>query len=271
MSVTVYKEINFGGIFARLKTGLHTGRRIVGCPNMSNNCEELNDAINSIRVDVNTVVCIASESMISARNPVRVLIGPTEISDLSTIGMSNNISSILVMAHLDLDAPSYDGATICNGYSMIGRKATLARGDYNADRLASEEIKIKGEDIVSLRVESNFIAILYSGKNFESSMDAIAIQNGTYVDDIEKYGMSGRIGSIKILYNSTPIMERRDSPPPHYLNIYDSAMLPPQYLETPPQYRATVSPPSDIDIFMIIIFIVFICCLGLLIYVLATQ
>jgi hypothetical protein len=206
MAVTVYKDTEFQGIYARLTTGFYSGRDLVGCAHLSSSCEEIDNAINSIRVEANTIVSFADGHSISASNgKARVLIGPVDISDLNALGMSNRISSIRIASFRPYDwvAPIDKKAIICDGYSLIGRRSELRRGDYTMARLASEEVKLTS--LRSLSVESGVLAILYEGPNFETTMDAIMLVGPTIVEDLNTVGMLERIKSIRILYNDTSI------------------------------------------------------------------
>ena len=205
MSVTVYKDTNFQGIYAQLRPGAYSGRDLVGCPHQSTSCEDLDNAINSIRVDPNTVVAFADGHAISASGGgARVLVGPAEIPDLTALGMNNRISSILVIPYRAYDsaipAPT-GGVTIYDNYSLTGRHSLLRRGDYSPARLTSEEVKLPGPSVVSLLVESGVIAILYNGTGFETMMDAVMVVGPTVIEDLDRLGMSGRVRSIRVLYS----------------------------------------------------------------------
>jgi hypothetical protein len=205
MSVAVYKDIDFQGVFAQLGPGLYAGKDLVGCPHQSTSCEDLDNAINSIRVDQNIVVCFADSQAISASGGgARVLIGPAEVSDLTALGMSNRISSVLVVPYRSYDSaiPSPNGGVVIyDSYGATGRHSSLRRGDYTSSRLTSEEVKLAGKNIVSLSVQAHVVAVLYAGDNFETTLDAVMVVGPTVVEDLDRLGMSGRVGSIRVIYS----------------------------------------------------------------------
>ena len=205
MSVTVYKDVNYQGIYAQLRPGFYSGRDLVGCPHQSTSCEDLDNAINSIRVDPNVVVAFADGHAISASGGgARVLIGPAEVSDLTALGMSNRISSVLAIPYRAYDsaipAPN-GGVTLYDSYSMTGRRSELRRGDYPPARLASEEVKLPGPRVMSLSIASGVIVILYNGPNFETTSDAVMAAGPTVIEDLDRVGMSGRVNSIRVLFS----------------------------------------------------------------------
>ena len=205
MSATVYKNVNHQGIYAQLRPGFYSGRDLVGCPHQSTSCEDLDNAINSIRVDPNVIVAFADSHAISASGGgARVLIGPAEVSDLTALGMSNRISSVLVVPFRAYDSaiPAPDGGvTLYDSYSMTGRRSLLRRGDYPPARLTSEEVKLPGPQVTSLAVAAGVIVVLYSGPNFETTADAVMVVGPTVVEDLDRVGMSGRVRSIRVLYS----------------------------------------------------------------------
>jgi len=205
MSATVYKNVNYQGVYAQLRPGFYSGRDLVGCPHQSTSCEDLDNAINSIRVDPNVIVAFADSHAISASGGgARVLIGPAEVSDLTALGMSNRISSVLVVPFRAYDSaiPAPDGGvTLYDSYSMTGRRSLLRRGDYPPARLTSEEVKLPGPQVTSLSVAAGVIVVLYSGPNFETTADAVMVVGPTVVEDLDRVGMSGRVRSIRVLYS----------------------------------------------------------------------
>jgi hypothetical protein len=205
MSATVYKNVNYQGVYAQLHPGFYSGRDLVGCPHQSTSCEDLDNAINSIRVDPNVIVAFADSHAISASGGgARVLIGPAEVSDLTALGMSNRISSVLVVPFRAYDSaiPAPDGGvTLYDSYSMTGRRSLLRRGDYPPARLTSEEVKLPGPQVTSLSVAAGVIVVLYSGPNFETTADAVMVVGPTVVEDLDRVGMSGRVRSIRVLYS----------------------------------------------------------------------
>lgn len=205
MAVTVYKDAGHQGVFARLGPGFYSGRDLVGCPHQSTSCEDLDNAINSMRVDPNTIVAFADGHAISASGGgARVLIGPAEVPDLAALGMGNRISSVLVVPFRAYDSavPAPEGVVVlCDGYAMTGRRSTLRRGDYPPARLIAEEVKMPGASVVSLAVEAHTVVVLYSGAAFEAAADAVMVVGPAVVDDLDRLGMAGRVASVRVLYS----------------------------------------------------------------------
>jgi hypothetical protein len=202
MSVTIFKDTGFSGIYAVLGPGLYTGKDLVGCPHQSTSCEEIDNAINSIRVDRNVVVAFAEGHSLKASG-ARVLVGPVDIPDLAAIGMANKISSIMVIPVREYDSaipPGPGGVSIYDGYDMMGRRSFLRRGAYTPARLVSEEVKMAGDKIVSITAEAHSLAILYEGPNFDIGSNAVVVVGPTTIDDLDRVGMRGLVKSIQVMY-----------------------------------------------------------------------
>lgn len=202
MTATIYKDAQFQGIFASITSGLYSGRQLTGCHNQSNSCEELNNAINSIRVGTNTIVVVADNLSITASGGgSRTFIGPMDIPDLSTVGMANKISSILVIPFKSYNSaqPASCGVTLFDSYGGQGRRAKLTQGDYPNSRLISEEVKFSGKNVISIDVGANAIAILYDSDNFEQNSDSIVCVGRTLIDDVQSIGMLDKIKSIRVM------------------------------------------------------------------------
>ena len=199
MSVTVYKEKNFQGVFYRLKEGYYSGKELIGCQNQSYHCEDLDNAINSIRIDKNTIVALSSNYSIRA-DKSRVYIGPLEISDLKD--MSDTISSIYIVSFQDYDSsiiPQDIGVTLFSDYNFNGKYSILHQGDYSKSRLASEEVKFNPDNLMSLIVENGVIVILYKEDNFQQSSDAYMIAGPRKINNLDNIGMN--VKSIRVLYS----------------------------------------------------------------------
>jgi hypothetical protein len=205
MSVSIHRDVDFQGPFALLRPGFYSGKDLVGCPHQSTSCEDLDNAVNSIRVDPNVIVALADGYSISASGGgARVLIGPVEVSDLTALGMNNRISSLLIVQYRAYDsaipAPA-GGVELYDSYGRTGRRSFLRRGDYPPARLASEEVRMPGQRVVSLAVEPHVVAVLYNGDAFETTKDAVMVVGPTVIEDLERLGMHGRVNSIRVLYS----------------------------------------------------------------------
>lgn len=270
MSITVYKNINFQGVFSRLESGLYRGRDLVGCHNMSNSCEDLDNLINSIRVDANTVVCIADNHVMTASGGSRILIGPIEIPDLSVLGMDNRISSILITSFRAFDSATSvptRGVIITDGYNMTGRRAELRRGDYTLQRLSSEEVKFSGNRVLSLNVATGVIVIIYAGLNFDNNLNAQMIIGPKVIEDINTIGMLDGVNSIRVLYGDPFDIPNR--PKLNYgqyfgkksnnLQVNNSSLAPIRILQRPQEIiYINKSVNRNFPIWMIIAFILII-------------
>ena len=204
MSLTVYRDINYQGPFARIRSGFFSGRDLVGYYNQSayGSGEDLDNAISSLRVDLNTIVTIYASQSPTASSGSRVIMGPYDIPNLAEIGMNNKISAIQVLSFKTYNSgiPHTGRVILYSEYQFGGKFSILERGDYNAARLASEEVKFPDNRLRSIRVSSNAIAILYNGTDFNVSMDAIAIVGPADIGDLDSIGLLDRVSSIRVLY-----------------------------------------------------------------------
>ena len=181
MTVTVYRDAGFQGPFAHIRTGFFSGRDLVGFYNRSTSGIDLDNEISSLRVGPNTIAALYGGTSLSASAGARVIVGPRDISDLGALGMDDKISAIQVLAFREYDSGNFrsGGVVMYGGYQGGGRHAVLERGDYDAVRLSSEEVKFPANTLRSLRVSANVIAILYSGPDFNEAGDAVVVVGPT--------------------------------------------------------------------------------------------
>lgn len=202
MAVTIYKDVGFNGIYAHMEPGLYSGQQIRGYNNQSayESGEFLDNEINSIRVKSGSIAIINAGYSQSATDG-RVLIGPRDISDLSSIGMSNKISSIQIINYRKYDSSRvrHGNVFLYSDYNLGGRRAILGSGDYNKTRLQSKEVS-GFDQIRSISVDSNMIAILYSGNNFEENSDSMVIIGPNSEGDLSRVGIIDRVNSIRVYY-----------------------------------------------------------------------
>jgi len=202
MAVTIYKDVGFNGIYAHMEPGLYSGQQIRGYNNQSayESGEFLDNEINSIRVKSGSIAIINAGYSQSATDG-RVLIGPKDISDLSSIGMSNKISSIQIINYRKYDSSRvrHGNVFLYSDYNLGGRRAILGSGDYNKTRLQSKEVS-GFDQIRSISVDSNMIAILYSGNNFEENSDSMVIIGPNSEGDLSRVGIIDRVNSIRVYY-----------------------------------------------------------------------
>ena len=212
MAVTIYKDVGFNGIYAHMEPGLYSGQQIRGYNNQSayESGEFLDNEINSIRVKSGSIAIINAGYSQSATDG-RVLIGPKDISDLSSIGMSNKISSIQIINYRKYDSSRvrHGNVFLYSDYNLGGRRAILGSGDYNKTRLQSKEVS-GFDQIRSISVDSNMIAILYSGNNFEENSDSMVIIGPNSEGDLSRVGIIDRVNSIRVYYVDPTIVTAYD-------------------------------------------------------------
>lgn len=213
MSATVYRDTNFQGAFAHLRPGFVSGRGLVGYLNRSTHGEDLDNEISSVRVGPNTIVVLFTGQSMSASGGSRVLIGPTEISDLGGLGLDNQTSAIRVLSFKRYDSaiPRGGGVVLCDGYQGQGKKAYLGQGDYDAARLASEEVKFSGGSLRSVQVSPNTLAVLYDGPNFDQEMDAVVVVGPTMIGDLDSIGLAERVSSVRVMHTDPYDVPERPS------------------------------------------------------------
>jgi hypothetical protein len=247
MSVSIYRDTNYQGPFARIRPGFYSGQDLRGFRNQSayGAGEDLDNAISSIRVGPNTIVALYGGQSPSASAGSRVLVGPYDVPDLGALGMGDKTSAIQVLPYKGYDSgiPRTGGAVLYNGYEGLGKSSVLEQGDYNAARLASEEVKFPNNRLRSLRVSANVIAILYDGPDFDTSMDAVVVVGPTMVGDLDRIGLLDRVSSVRVMYT-----DPFDTPARPTANLGTSRAYFPGgdagYAGPPPQPRRSFEPPG---------------------------
>lgn len=200
MSVTVFRAPGFGGDFARLTPGLYANNDLVGCARGSTNCQPFDREIGSMRIDRNTVAIVSGSA--AMRPPSRVLFGPTDLATLAPIGMEGRVTAITVLPWREYDSAipaPLGGASIYDAPSFFGRRADLARGDYDAARLASTEVGMRVGDIGSVTVEAHCVLVLYADPADPAADAAVVVGPGA-VEDLDLIGMAGRVTALKLIY-----------------------------------------------------------------------
>ena len=235
MAVTIYKDVGFNGIYAHMEPGIYSGQQIRGYNNQSpyESGEFLDNEINSIRVKSGTIAVINSGYSQSATGG-RVIIGPKDISDLSSIGMSNTISSIQIVNYRRYDSSRvrHGNVFLYSDYNMGGRRAILGSGDYTKTRLQSNEVS-GFDQIRSLSVDAYMIAILYTGNNFEEDEDATIIIGPSSEGDLNRVGIIDRVNSIRVYYTD-----------PNIVTSYNSGLNPSNWPSPGPQYNRSNPYPT---------------------------
>jgi len=250
MTATIYRDAGFGGPFARYPPGFYSGRELVGYQHQSTHGEELDNEISSLRVDPNTIAAIYNTPSLSAARGARVIVGPSDVPDLGALGMGPasgaGVSALLVLPFKGYDsavpvAPG-SGATLYADYNQGGKHSFLPRGDYDAGRLASEEVRFPANRARSIAVTANALAILYAGPSFDADRDATVVVGPTVVGDLERLGFADRVSSVRVLY-SDPF----DVPPsagrPTPLTAMTAA-LGTTRLYTPQGWAGPLTPPA---------------------------
>ena len=235
MAVTIYKDVGFNGLYAHMEPGSYSGQQIKGYNNQSpyESGEFLDNEINSIRVKSGTIAVINSGHSQSATGG-RVIIGPKDISDLSSIGMSNTISSIQIINYRRYDSSRvrHGNVFLYSDYNMGGRRAILGSGDYTKTRLQSKEVS-GFDQIRSISVDAYMIAILYTGNNFEEDEDATIIIGPNSDGDLSRVGIIDRVNSIRVYYVD-----------PGIVTSYNSSLNPSNWPSPSPQYNRSNPYPT---------------------------
>lgn len=204
MSVTVYREPGWSGIYAQLAPGLTGGKDLVGCAHQSSSCEEFEGQIASMRVDPNTLVAVSANSGITgSQGGTRVVMGPADVADITAELGLKQVRGVLVIPFRAYDsaipAPG-SGVQIFDAYGFQGRRSLLRRGDYAAARLASDSVRMPPASIQSLQVDAHTVCVAYTGDNFDRDRDAAVFVGPVLIDDLDRYGLTGRIRSIRVHY-----------------------------------------------------------------------
>lgn len=235
MAVTIYKDVGFNGLYAHIEPGTYSGQQIRGYNNQSpyESGEFLDNEINSIRVKSGTIAVINSGYSQSATGG-RVIIGPKDISDLSSIGMRNTISSIQIINYRRYDSSRvrHGNVFLYSDYNMGGRRSILGSGDYNKTRLQSKEVS-GFDQIRSISVDAYMIAILYSGNNFEEDADATMIIGPSSDGDLSRVGIIDRVNSIRVYYTD-----------PNIVTSYKSGLNPSNWPSPGSQYNRSNPYPA---------------------------
>lgn len=252
MSVVLYTETNFNGDSITLDPGDYTRNFLRDI--YHGNFE---GQTSSLRISRNTIVLLSNSSSPTGNGDNRVLIGPLDISDLSSIGFDNSTNSIKIRRYRDDNWGATGSASIFSNYNFSGNFKNLRTGEYSAARIAAKEDNRSGisdGEIRSLTIGKNTIVILYDGPNFENSMKAVYIEGPTNVPDLAPYNMDGDLSSIKVFSVDTPPSIPNNTivgPPSPYANPNDSYrglgsynILPSSlYTQLPNQQHIT--PPSS--------------------------
>ena len=215
MPVLLYRDKNFEGPVIRLQPGFYSGRKdLEGTTRGSSYGEDLDNEISSVRVDQGYIAVLYGGYGESASSGgARTLVGPTEVADLSVIGMNDKASSIKVILYEPFQAaiPRDFGVTLFNNVHQARPGSSgihLGQGDFDRTRLDSDEVLLGSSGVQSLCVGPNTIAVLYEGATFDSTLDSVLIGPNTCVQDVADIGMEqgggSKVNSIRVLYAAVP-------------------------------------------------------------------
>lgn len=196
MSAITYLDVNYTGDSHTFNSGNYDRSYLRDIP-----YGNFEGGISSIKIDRNTIVLLSNNSSPTGSGNNRVLIGPQNIADLSTIGFNDKINSIKVKRFRETNWGAGATASIFSNYNFTGNYKNLHAGDYDATRIASKENNHSGiadGDVRSLTVGSSTVAILYDGPNFETADNSVYIEGPAQVGDLAKYNLDGKLSSIKI-------------------------------------------------------------------------
>lgn len=211
--LTVYEDINFQGEHFNFGPGTYMTADL-----RDTHYFNFNDAISSLRVGPNTVVELFNHGSMSsgdAPDSSRVIIGPSQVADLSTIGFNDKISTIRVRKFVRENsyASAHGAVTVSNGYSFNGKNRTLPQGQYDAARLSSSEFKFDDNTIRSIFVDEFTLAILYDDPNLDGTKNAIAILGPRRLNDLNAIGFDNKLSSLEVISLEKPAGVRGDVHP----------------------------------------------------------
>ena len=172
MPVILYRDANYAGSSIRLQPGFYSGRdELQGGTRGSSYEEDLSNEISSIRVDAGYIaVLYAGLSASASGGGARTIVGPSEIPDLSAVGMNDKTSAVQVYMFEEASSalPRDFGVSLHNttyGASSAGSHRVggihIGQGSYDRTRLDSDEVKIGSSGVRGLCVGPNTLAILY--------------------------------------------------------------------------------------------------------------
>jgi hypothetical protein len=205
--LVIYAKANFQGDFFKFGPGDYLPNNLsnLGTTNFLGN-------INSIRVGPNAVVELFQDgSFHSGSNPdsSRVIIGPQDIADLSKLNMANKIHAIRVrrikLQNSYVSSP--DKVVVYDQYSFQGRSGVMGPGQYNMQRLTSQEYKFMDNSIRSIQVPAYLLVILYDADNFDSSQNAIAVIGPQSISNLDDIGFGQKISSMAVYALENPEVE----------------------------------------------------------------
>lgn len=222
MSVTAYIDTNYNGESHTFEPGEYTRQYLRSIYN-----DNFESSISSLRIARNMIVVISSSSTANKSGNNRVIIGPQDIPDLSTILFNDQINSIKIQRFRASNWGSGAQVTVYSNYNFTGNFKNLRDGDYTAARLASEENNKSGiadGQIKSLIVGKNTIAVLYDGDSFQTDQNSVYIEGPISVNDLALYNLDGKLSSIKVYsVDSVPSNLSTDLSPsgPPLISSYD--------------------------------------------------
>lgn len=194
MSVVVYDQANFSGNSTTLDVGDYTREYF------RNQIEGFDGTVTSLRVGRNTIVLLSQNSSPTGSGNNRVIIGPIELTDLSSINFSS-VGSMKVQRFREDNWGGDASAAIFNNYNFTGGFKNLRAGEYDATRISSKENNRSGiadGNIKSITVGNNTILILYDGPNFETTLQAVYVEGPMEIGDLSVYNLDGKLSSIKV-------------------------------------------------------------------------
>jgi hypothetical protein len=248
MSCTIFKDINFKGIYSSLGAGNYAGKQLTGCQRPPYDCIPINNEINSIRVEDATVVNISSD--LSYSNS-RVLIGPIDIPDVASIGMTGSISYIQVV-HIQ-NTETYVPNVIVDLYSdydYTGRQYHLTCGTHNKARLSGVEFNMTMSPL-SINVPDDTMVVLYTGTNYDSDKNSVLIVGPKKMRDLSRITINSIV--VKCFINR----HAQTAPQPTAWSVLGQPQYgQPQYGQ--PQY-GTIQPvyqvPKKNNFYMYLVFV----------------
>lgn len=190
MSISVYEDKNYGGLSMHFGLGDYDKQTLTD--------DKLYKKISSIKVAEETIVMLSDMSAISS-NGTRVLLGPINIPDLSTLGINDEITSIRVRAFTHSTSDNTHPVVVYTDNNFGGKSRELLVGNYPIDKLTSGANAIADNSISSIDVPAGYVVILYDGPNFDTNLKSISIIGPARIPDLSVYGIDNATSSIKIV------------------------------------------------------------------------
>lgn len=203
----IYEKTNFQGEFFKFGPGDYL-------PNNLSNVGKIDftNHINSVRIAPNVVVELFRDGGFhsgSSPDASRVIVGPADVPDLSKIGMDNKVRAIRVRRiklHNSYVA-SPEKVVVYDQYDFRGKSGVLSPGQYDMQRLTSQEYKFTDNSLRSMQVPPYLLVILYDADKFDNTQNAIAVIGPKSMPNLDEIGFDQKITSMSVYGLENPELE----------------------------------------------------------------